>query len=118
MASHRQRSESGLKLNQWAAVAALSALTLTLVVLDRPPASAEETSGVRDAVGVPSQAGQRPELAAALVLDGRSLTIPDVISVARGNTQVTLDPAAMERVRQSFGSAKGNTPSRSRTRRH
>lgn len=102
MVSHRQRPGSGLKLYQWAAVAALSALTLTLVVLDRPPASAEEISGVRDAVGVPSQTGQRPELAAALVLDGRSLTIPDVVSVARGNTQVTLDPAAMDGVRQSF----------------
>lgn len=104
MVSHLQLAGSGLKLYQGTAVAILLSLTLTLAVLDRPPASAGEASGVRETVGVPSRAGQRSEVAAAhvLALDGRSLTIPQVIEVARGNAQVALDPEAMGRVQQSF----------------
>lgn len=60
------------------------------------------SGGAAEAVGVSSQAGRRPETAATLALDGGSLTIPEIISVARGNAQVTLDSAAMKRVQQSF----------------
>jgi histidine ammonia-lyase len=103
MLRSRQRPGIGLKLHQGAPVAALLALALTLAVLDRPPAGAGEASGVRETAGVPSRAGQRPEVAAArVVLDGRSLTIPQVMAVARGNAEVSLDPEAMRRVRQSF----------------
>jgi histidine ammonia-lyase len=102
MVSHPQRPVSGLKHYRGVAFAALSALTLTLAVLDRPPASAEQTSGVRETVGVPSPAVEQSEDIAAHVLDGRSLTIAHVIAVARGNAKVSLDPEAMGRVQQSF----------------
>ncbi len=91
--SSRRLSQSMRKPCQWAAVAVLSVLMLTLAVF--PPASAEEA-------GISSQAGQQPEIATSLVLDGSSLTIPEIMSVARDNTKVVLDQAAMARVQQSF----------------
>ncbi|OWT57677.1 hypothetical protein CEY11_16750 [Candidimonas nitroreducens] len=60
------------------------------------------SGGVGEAVGVSPQTGQRSETADTLTLDGSGLTVPEIIAVARGNIPVTLDPAAMKRVQQSF----------------
>ncbi|HET8714107.1 MAG TPA: histidine ammonia-lyase [Gemmatimonadales bacterium] len=42
-----------------------------------------------------------PSTSGAVTLDGHSLSIADVVAVARGNAPVALDPGALERVRKS-----------------
>lgn len=42
-----------------------------------------------------------PPPPSSVTLDGRSLSIADVVAVARGNASVSLDPKALEAVRQS-----------------
>jgi histidine ammonia-lyase len=91
-------------LSSWllrgAAVAALTALALTTVAT--PPARAEGTDGAGETVVLLHPVEGLPGVVAPHVLDGSSLTVPQVIAIAGGNAKVDLAPEAMARVQKSF----------------
>lgn len=79
------------------------ALALVLATSGRPNGIALETSTAVETTGVLARAEQLERSASEVIhLDGRSLTIPGIIDVARHSFQVTIEPSSMERVQQSF----------------